>query len=59
MLMKRFEDVRDGLDITILQMEERANDLKSLADVRLVIEDGLCFRLHDIVASLELSVKTS
>jgi hypothetical protein len=55
MHMKRFEDVRDDLEETILQIEKSANDLKCLADV---IEDELYFRLHDTIESFELSIKT-
>jgi hypothetical protein len=58
MHMKRFEDVRDDLEETILQIEKSVNDLKSLADVMDVIEDELYFRLHDTIESFELSIKT-
>jgi hypothetical protein len=59
MQMKRFEDIRDGLEVAILKMEKSAKDLKSLANVRDVIEDELSFELHDIATSLELFVKNS
>jgi hypothetical protein len=58
MQMKRFKNIRDVLVVAILWMEKIAN-VKSLADVRDVPEEELCFRLCDIIASLELSVKTS
>jgi hypothetical protein len=58
MQMKRFKNIRDVLVVAILWMEKSAN-VKSLADVRDVPEEELCFRLRDIIASLELSVKTS
>jgi hypothetical protein len=49
-------EVRDGPEAAILEMEKCANDLKTVVDVS---EDELCFRIHDIAAALELSIKYS
>jgi hypothetical protein len=49
-------EVRDGPEAAILEMEKCANDLKTVVDV---FEDELCFRIHDIAAALELSIKYS
>jgi hypothetical protein len=47
MQTKRLEEVRDGPEAAILEMEKCANDLKSVVNIS---EDELCLRIHDFVA---------